>query len=212
MIYFAQSPQGDPIKIGVSIDPEWRIEKLRRQFRQELVIVGTMLGGRGTEFGLHERFADVRCRGCCEGVHGVEWFHPTESLAGVITLGGGRVIGPTVPDPMPGTPMGNARDGADLLRRHLRSHDLSNLRASRTIGCSAITLGHWIQGKVTPSDVAADILEIWSNGEVPKRSWMTIDGRQVVSKLSHGRTNKSVHAAQVKRLDEMRLKYYGGEG
>src|SRR4030042_1877657 len=73
MIYFAQCSGGGPIKIGfTSREPENRVQDLQNANPYELVLLGTISGGKEEEAKLHGRFSDDRLRG--------EWFAPSEHL------------------------------------------------------------------------------------------------------------------------------------
>lgn len=60
MIYFAQSVDGGPIKIGFSEDVRRRIKQLESHYRQSLVLLAEMDGDQDTEAEIHERFASAR--------------------------------------------------------------------------------------------------------------------------------------------------------
>ena len=59
-IYFAESPEGGPIKIGCSVDIPTRIKMLQNHYRQPLVLLATLPGGSDEERAIHERFAEHR--------------------------------------------------------------------------------------------------------------------------------------------------------
>ncbi|MGH3499336.1 MAG: GIY-YIG nuclease family protein [Nocardioidaceae bacterium] len=72
-VYFIQSVDGGPIKIGVSRDPVARLASIQLMSPMRLRIIGVIPeGGRRTEQQLHERFASGRLHG--------EWFRPSTSL------------------------------------------------------------------------------------------------------------------------------------
>lgn len=62
MIYFAQAVGGGPIKIGCSVDVDTRIRALEHHYKQPLVLLATMPGGRDEERMIHEKFAEHRLR------------------------------------------------------------------------------------------------------------------------------------------------------
>lgn len=61
MIYFVQSIDGGPVKIGYSFDVESRIAQLEKHYGKSLAILATMPGGRDEETTIHRRFAHLRC-------------------------------------------------------------------------------------------------------------------------------------------------------
>lgn len=75
-VYFIQE-EGGLVKIGVAKDPDRRLKDLRAGNPRELVLLGTMRGGRDVEFELHNTFASYRERG--------EWFRPTKVLIAMAT-------------------------------------------------------------------------------------------------------------------------------
>lgn len=60
MIYFLQSVNGGPIKIGFSTDIQRRHAELETHYDQPLVLLATMKGDRRTESEIHHRFAHLR--------------------------------------------------------------------------------------------------------------------------------------------------------
>lgn len=73
MIYFIQAADGTgPIKIGVSIRPEKRLEKVQTFSPVRLQIIKTFKGGNAQELAIHHRFAHLRLHG--------EWFSPASEL------------------------------------------------------------------------------------------------------------------------------------
>lgn len=60
-VYFVQSIDGGPIKIGYSFDVVSRLEQLERHYGKPLAILATMPGGRAEETAIHRRFAHLRC-------------------------------------------------------------------------------------------------------------------------------------------------------
>jgi hypothetical protein len=59
-VYFAQSLDGGPIKIGCSVDVEHRLEQLQWHYGQPLALLKVLPGGREEERAIHERFAEHR--------------------------------------------------------------------------------------------------------------------------------------------------------
>jgi hypothetical protein len=72
--YFIQSPEGGPIKIGVSSTPRRRLKQLQTGSPVPLEIVGLIDGN--VEDELHRQFAQCRKHG--------EWFDPTPELISYI--------------------------------------------------------------------------------------------------------------------------------
>ncbi len=68
MIYFVWDSGSNFVKIGVSDDPEARLDGLQTGNPNPLFILATMPGGEDVEAGLHVQFASLR--------HGGEWFRP----------------------------------------------------------------------------------------------------------------------------------------
>jgi hypothetical protein len=60
MIYFAQSTDGGPIKIGTTADVESRLRQLEAHYGRPLALLATMPGGRDEERAIHRRFALLR--------------------------------------------------------------------------------------------------------------------------------------------------------
>jgi hypothetical protein len=60
MIYFLQSTEGGPVKIGHSADVDTRRLQLESHYSQPLALLATMPGERDEERAIHERFAHLR--------------------------------------------------------------------------------------------------------------------------------------------------------
>lgn len=60
MIYFVQSVDGGPVKIGHTDNLEQRLVQLESHYGTPLAVLATMDGDRSVEAGLHERFAHLR--------------------------------------------------------------------------------------------------------------------------------------------------------
>lgn len=71
-VYFVQSVNGGPIKIGCALDPASRLETLQTSYPEPLKLLAVTDGGFELERKLHEKFSDHR-------VHG-EWFLPAPEL------------------------------------------------------------------------------------------------------------------------------------
>lgn len=76
-VYFIQGVDGGPIKIGITIDPEDRLQELQLGSPVMLCLRAVTKGGLRLERQLHTRFAEVRSHG--------EWFHPIPELLGYIS-------------------------------------------------------------------------------------------------------------------------------
>ena len=71
-VYFIQSGDGGPVKIGFSKDTQSRLRELQISSPNELTLLGRMEALPTFESELHERFVDLHIRG--------EWFEPGEPL------------------------------------------------------------------------------------------------------------------------------------
>lgn len=71
-VYFCQSENGGPIKIGVSDNPWRRLAAIQLCNPEPLRFVGLVPGNRFDEHDLHERFDSAWVRG--------EWFRPVPEL------------------------------------------------------------------------------------------------------------------------------------
>ncbi len=60
MIYFVQSIEGGPVKIGFTDDLGTRLKALEFSYRCGLAVLATLPGGRDEERSLHERFSHLR--------------------------------------------------------------------------------------------------------------------------------------------------------
>src|SRR5438067_407003 len=76
IVYFIQSKNGGPIKIGLSRRPVKRLKSLQIGRHDELQIVAQAQGTLADERGLHSKFAKYRLQG--------EWFEPCEELMALI--------------------------------------------------------------------------------------------------------------------------------
>jgi hypothetical protein len=65
-VYFIQEKAGGPIKIGFSGNPLKRLAEIQTGYPRELMLLGTMPGGRREERDLHRRFGRFKTFG--------EWF------------------------------------------------------------------------------------------------------------------------------------------
>lgn len=77
-VYFIQSGESGPIKIGISEDPELRMSRFQIAHGETLRLLACMHGTRSTEKSLHYRFRRLRMRG--------EWFRPEKELLDYIVL------------------------------------------------------------------------------------------------------------------------------
>ena len=77
MIYFMQSIDGGPVKIGYTVDLTARQLRLERLYGTPLVVLATMAGGQVEEADIHARFADLR-------LGRTEQFRPGEDLMAFI--------------------------------------------------------------------------------------------------------------------------------
>lgn len=75
-VYFIQTGETGPVKIGSSHDPESRLRSLQVANPDRLTLLGAIPGGYERERQLHSRFAHLL-------VHG-EWFRPAVELADFI--------------------------------------------------------------------------------------------------------------------------------
>lgn len=76
MIYFIQSEDGGPIKIGTTIRLSQRLKQLAAESGGNLRVLAVTDGDRKIERMLHERFDYLRVTG--------EWFEPGDDLTGFI--------------------------------------------------------------------------------------------------------------------------------
>jgi hypothetical protein len=60
VIYFLQSTDGGPVKIGHSEDVEARVRQLEGHYGRPMALLATMPGGRDEERAVHDRFAHLR--------------------------------------------------------------------------------------------------------------------------------------------------------
>jgi hypothetical protein len=72
-VYFAQSVDGGPIKIGCAVDVEKRLKSIQVGSPTKIVLLGVIMGGgHKKELELHKRFASQRMES--------EWFAVSEEL------------------------------------------------------------------------------------------------------------------------------------
>lgn len=67
-VYFIQSGEGRPIKIGYSFDVPGRLKSMQAENPDTLILLGTMLGDTLMERSVQEHFAAHQIRG--------QWFRP----------------------------------------------------------------------------------------------------------------------------------------
>ncbi len=88
MIYFMQSVDGGPIKIGSSEDVDRRRRQLEMDYGRHLIVLSVIPGDRRTEILIHEKFAHLR-------FERTEQFRPGADLLDYI--GRNRTIEPEKP-------------------------------------------------------------------------------------------------------------------
>ena len=110
-VYFIQSANGGPVKIGTSEDVGRRLKALEYQHKTRLVLLKIIAGGRKEERVMHERFAGHR-------IGRSELFHPgpdlMEFLAAPPILIGAN---PDTVEVMPERPGISIRLEADLVKK-----------------------------------------------------------------------------------------------
>jgi hypothetical protein len=72
VVYFIQIGDSGPIKIGVSVDVQKRLQQLQTASPYQLRLLAKLLGGESKEAELHRRFAAFKMQG--------EWFSPSQEL------------------------------------------------------------------------------------------------------------------------------------
>jgi hypothetical protein len=77
VVYFIQSVDGGPIKIGIAMSPLERLGQIQNMSPVKLRILKTSRGGQRLEKELHRQFAADRLHG--------EWFAPTKQLLDYIS-------------------------------------------------------------------------------------------------------------------------------
>lgn len=77
-VYFIQSENEGPIKIGCAIDPIARMLSLQTSHPNQLRLLAVVDGSYKEEAKLHRLFANYRIKG--------EWFHPSTQLTEYIAL------------------------------------------------------------------------------------------------------------------------------
>ena len=76
MIYFAHDQIGGFVKIGFSLKPGARLNKMRTDSPRELVLLGVVDGDLSVERAFHDRFAHLRHRG--------EWFKDDGTIVALV--------------------------------------------------------------------------------------------------------------------------------
>lgn len=84
MIYFLQSPDGGPIKIGYTDNIDARKRQLERYYGRTLVILATIDGGPEEEVSIHSRFDQLRLKGSNYRGRKPEQFRPSPELMAFI--------------------------------------------------------------------------------------------------------------------------------
>src|ERR1700722_17317361 len=75
-VYFIQQGEDGPVKIGFSSNFKKRLASLRSS-KITIRLLGVLMGGRGEEYALHERFGQHRIVG--------EWLHAVRELVELAT-------------------------------------------------------------------------------------------------------------------------------
>lgn len=75
-VYFIQSGDDGPIKIGIADDPVTRLRHIQTGSPERLTLLGTLHGGQDREKVLHAYLAAFRHRG--------EWFKPCAEVLAVV--------------------------------------------------------------------------------------------------------------------------------
>lgn len=60
MIYFVQSVDGGPVKVGTTRNLDRRLKELEARYRRPLSVLATMPGGRKEELQIHRQFSRLR--------------------------------------------------------------------------------------------------------------------------------------------------------
>lgn len=71
-VYFLQAGEDGPIKIGTTKNLRRRLNKLQQGHPEKLIVRALRKGGRKTERGYHDRYAEFQIRG--------EWFSPSPAI------------------------------------------------------------------------------------------------------------------------------------
>lgn len=61
--------------------------------------------------------------------------------------------------------------GAPLLRKEIKARGITAAQAAADLKVNKSTMSMWIQGKYLPSADKRDLIEVWSEGRVPRASW-----------------------------------------
>lgn len=197
MIYFAQAPDGGPIKIGSSVSPKRRTEEISESIKLRLEVIASCSGGEDEEKALHHRLCHARTLVFRGTNGGTEWFLPTESVAACVKSAGGEIRG-SILRPFDESFCG--RDGSKLLLGHLTRRGITQKQAAAEIPCSNQSINWWARGIVSPDEIGAEMLAVWSGGAVPKGAWLTRNG--IVVALDFGPT-RGRHDVRQKRLDRL---------
>jgi hypothetical protein len=84
VIYFAQSVDGGPVKIGTAVDVDRRIAQLEAYYGRQLAVLAILPGGPDEEAAIHERFAHLRLDGKGRCGRQPEQFRPAADLMAFI--------------------------------------------------------------------------------------------------------------------------------
>ncbi len=75
-VYFVQSGESGPIKVGISECPKKRLSGMQTGSAEKLRLLGTIPGGAHAEGFLHDTFREYHIRG--------EWFRPHPALIAIV--------------------------------------------------------------------------------------------------------------------------------
>lgn len=167
MIYFIQSGERGPVKIGMASDIAVRIRGLQTGHYETLRMVGSVDGGRDVEASLHNHFRAVRVRG--------EWFRGTSEL---LAFAAAPDMDSVVPVESSGRSGGIGRWGPDNdnpLARHLESMGITSAEFSRRSGLSESQVSRIANGKQEPSASQLWIVCRHTDGEVQPNDWTNWD-------------------------------------
>jgi hypothetical protein len=149
-VYFVQAGEGGPIKIGFAANAKLRIDKIRVDCPDELIVLGVIDGGPGDESWLHGYFAEHKKRG--------EWFHPVPELLAYIAnhpkrrdIVRGKRGGPRYSTRPRSTPMsGPHSDAIAAWERRLDEARVSVNAVCRQADMDATTFFRWKRYGIVP--------------------------------------------------------------
>jgi hypothetical protein len=206
VVYFLQRPHGGPIKVGHSVRPERRAADISASIGDALEVIATAPGGQREEKDWHWDFRHARMY--LEAGDGTtEWFLPTGPVADYIDTIGGRVRGEVLREFDAGF---DGRDGELLLDEFLNSRGVTQAQAAAEIPCSTQSICYWRCGRSTPDEIAAEMIELWTGGAVPRRSWLTRNGVVVALRFAPIRGLHQYQQARRERLEALRARAAAG--